>query len=601
MRSLISPKIACAAIGLLTMATTLSYAALPVDVSHQAPSYLQAMIKQNGLASAINPASQLKIINSDVDFNHTTHVRMKQTYRNVNVWGAEVMMHVPAIAHFNAAMLQNAHMQLPAQTASNGVVYEKLENDLGAPPADKAAGINLANKVIAAYIKTRNVNASVTNLNVQTLVYVNPRTNKATWAYLITCTLNNKQGFNAEPNMIVDASSGEVYQQWDQIENSDTETSVSLGGEGGNPNAKFLYGMSSDYPAFTVDRILSYDPFSKDFRGNCYVHNDEVKVTYEEMGTEDYPAKIEYTFPCHDTDPTHNNLYWDEDYMSYNGGYSPVNDALYGIRLIRQFYNDWYGLPVYTEEDHKTPKQILVQFYKGDLTIASSLDVNAGWDSQGQFLFLGRGGFGYYPFTSAGVIAHELSHAFTNQHSDLTYSGGSGAMNESFSDMATQAIQVYLTGKNDWRVGKEIIADPVEVGCADTSDCALRYMDTPTKDGKSLDNVVTAMYQDANVHYSSGVFNKMFYLLATQPKWNVQMAFNVMVQANQFYWIAGGGTAKDYKAIACGIISATKDYQVKDAKYDVASVVASLKGVGFKDDGLPVDYPYYDYDLKDCE
>ena len=86
------------------------------------------------------------------------------------------------------------------------------------------------------------------------------------------------------------------------------------------------------------------------------------------------------------------------------------------------------------------------------------------------YLFLGRGGDGFYPFTSIGIMSHELSHGFTTQHSNLTYDGGSGAMNEAFSDMAAQAVQYYLTGKNDWRIGAEIISDPVQAGCIDQKD-----------------------------------------------------------------------------------------------------------------------------------
>ena len=64
---------------------------------------------------------------------------------------------------------------------------------------------------------------------------------------------------------------------------------------------------------------------------------------------------------------------------------------------------------------------------------------------------------------------------------------------------AAQAAEFYSTGKNSWQIGPEIVKGKG----------ALRYMDDPTKDGKSIANVKDYT-DDLNVHYSSGVFNKVF-------------------------------------------------------------------------------------------
>jgi Zn-dependent metalloprotease len=39
-----------------------------------------------------------------------------------------------------------------------------------------------------------------------------------------------------------------------------------------------------------------------------------------------------------------------------------------------------------------------------------------------------------------------------------------------------------------------------------------------------------------DVHLSSGVYNKAFYLLATTNRWNTRKAFEVFVKANRDYW-----------------------------------------------------------------
>ena len=43
-------------------------------------------------------------------------------------------------------------------------------------------------------------------------------------------------------------------------------------------------------------------------------------------------------------------------------------------------------------------------------------------------------------------------------------------------------------------------------------------------------------YSGLDVHYSSGVYNKAFYLLATKPGWNTQKAFQAFARANDLYW-----------------------------------------------------------------
>src|SRR3990167_2399396 len=175
-------------------------------------------------------------------------------------------------------------------------------------------------------------------------------------------------------------------------------------------------------------------------------------------------------------------------------------------------------------------------------------------------MYFGDGVKLFYPLTSLGVGAHELSHGFTSQHANLTYEKQSGGLNESYSDMAAQAAEYYSTGKNSWQIGPEIVI----------GEGALRYMDDPTKDGHSIDNV--RQYNDSlNVHYTSGVFNKLFYLIATSSGWNTRKAFDVMVKANMDYW-----TSKTtFKMAACDVVSATKDYG-----YPVLAVNQAIKQIG---------------------
>src|SRR5678815_6068662 len=73
----------------------------------------------------------------------------------------------------------------------------------------------------------------------------------------------------------------------------------------------------------------------------------------------------------------------------------------------------------------------------------SSAYENALWD--GATMSFGDGASTFYPLTSVDVAGHEVSHGFTEQHSNLTYSGQSGGMNEAFSDMGGEATEYYLS------------------------------------------------------------------------------------------------------------------------------------------------------------
>ena len=102
----------------------------------------------------------------------------------------------------------------------------------------------------------------------------------------------------------------------------------------------------------------------------------------------------------------------------------------------------------------------------------------------------------------------------------------------------------------------------------------MRYMDTPSRDGHSIDSA--DKYTDAlDVHYASGVYNRLFYLMASAEGWNTRKAFDVMVKANTDYWVPEA----TYVSGACGILNATKDYAKKDSAYDLATVQHALDEV----------------------
>jgi vibriolysin len=90
--------------------------------------------------------------------------------------------------------------------------------------------------------------------------------------------------------------------------------------------------------------------------------------------------------------------------------------------------------------------------------------------------------------------------------------------------MAGEAAEFYLTGSTNFEMGTDIIK----------GSGSLRYMADPTLDGLSIDHA-SDYYSGLNVHYSSGVYNKAFYILANTPGWDVKMAFMLFAEANRIW------------------------------------------------------------------
>ncbi len=261
-------------------------------------------------------------------------------------------------------------------------------------------------------------------------------------------------------------------------------------------------------------------------------------------------------FPC---EKPNSNLYWDGDIDAINGGFSPANDAFFAGQVIQDMYQSWYGIPALSINNKPMVLDMWVHKRLG----------NAYWN--GYAMTFGDGGKEFYPLVSLGIAAHEISHGFTQQQSGLLYIDQPGGLNESFSDMAAAAAEYYATQKNTWQIGAEILK---------TDGKALRYLDEPTKDceGKfpgdncSI-NHIKDFTPELNPHFSSGIFNKVFYVIATSPRWNTKKAFDIMVQANRFYWTP----LTNFVEAACGVMSSARDYH-----YDLNTVKRAFSMVGIE-------------------
>ncbi len=132
--------------------------------------------------------------------------------------------------------------------------------------------------------------------------------------------------------------------------------------------------------------------------------------------------------------------------------------------------------------------------------------VNAFWD--GTKMTYGDGdGTSYGPLTSLDVAGHEMSHGVTEHTAGLTYSGESGGLNESTSDIFGTMVEFYAANSND--AGDYLIGEEFDLA----KHTGFRRMDNPSSDGSSV-NCWSSSVGTLDVHYSSGVGNHFFYLLS---------------------------------------------------------------------------------------
>ncbi len=137
---------------------------------------------------------------------------------------------------------------------------------------------------------------------------------------------------------------------------------------------------------------------------------------------------------------------------------------------------------------------------------------NANW-SDSCFCMIfgdGGGGSGWGPLVTIDVGGHEMSHGVTSRTAGLIYSGESGGLNESTSDVMGTMVEWYANSSEDvpdYMIGEEFYLD------FDPEHNFLRRMDKPSLDGPSKDCWYSGV-GGVDVHYSSGVGNHFFYLLS---------------------------------------------------------------------------------------
>ncbi|MGM9515123.1 M4 family metallopeptidase [Roseateles sp. DB2] len=426
---------------------------------------------------------------------------------------------VPVWGHSIVEHRSGAKGIAAANSQFSGVMVNKIEQDLAsARPTLSHADVLAQARGLARAIDARNE-------QVQLFVRLDEK-NKAQLVYQVSL-LSGQNKSLSRPFFLIDANTGTVIDRWDGLNHANGT------GPGGNQKTgTYEYG-SNGRPYLDVLQSGS----------TCKLENADVVTVNLNGGTSGSTA---HSFTC-----PRNTV------KQINGAYSPLNDGHHFGNVVFRMYRDWLNL-------RPLSQKLQMRIHYG------SNYENAFWD--GTAMHFGDGGSTFYPLVSLDVTAHEVSHGFTEQNSGLVYSRQSGGMNEAFSDMAGEAAEYYDRGSNDWLVGADIFK----------GSGALRYMDDPTKDGRSINHA--SRYTDSmDVHHTSGVYNKAFYTLSTKSGWNTRKSFEIFTDANRLYWTQN----ETFNNGSCGVMKAAQS-----RGYSVADVISAFNVVGVTcpnppSDGLP--------------
>ncbi len=179
-------------------------------------------------------------------------------------------------------------------------------------------------------------------------------------------------------------------------------------------------------------------------------------------------------------------------------------DATYGQNLTWDYYKNMFGRNGIANDGRGAYTRV---HYSRNY-------VNAFWSDACFCMTYGDGdGVTYLPLVTLDIAGHEMTHGVTGRTAGLVYSGESGGLNEAISDIFGTMVEYagqtaaspgnYLVGERIYTVNNGVTY-PTK---------ALRYMFKPSIDTRSPDCYVSTL-GTLDVHYSSGVANHFFYLLA---------------------------------------------------------------------------------------
>jgi Zn-dependent metalloprotease len=448
---------------LLTVAIVAALA-IPAAVQAATPAASPAARRALGLidahAAAIHRAAADAFIARDVmvDADGTEHARFDRTWAGLPVIGGDVVVH-SRNGQFRGASLTLSSGARPS--LRGGISADRAIVEAGAAFGTGFQGVPAARRVVFA------------------------RDMAPVMAWEVTMNGIRADQTPTEMHYFVDARSGRILDSWDGVH-------TAKGGHG-KPG-----GGGTSTTCTTAASGIGQSLFSGDVSVNTARCTDG---TYQ---MKDLSRGGGYTTDMSNRTNGLGTTFADAD--NNWGDNTTANratvaaDAHYGVAETWDYYKNVHGRNGIANDGKGALSRVHYGRNYG----------NAFWNDSCFCMTFGDGGGSIFPLVDIDVAGHEMTHGVTSRSANLTYSGESGGLNESTSDIFGSMVEFYSNNSNDtpdYMIGEELyVNNPSGTN-------ALRYMFKPSLDGASPD-CYSSNIGNLDVHYSSGVSNHAFYVMA---------------------------------------------------------------------------------------
>jgi Zn-dependent metalloprotease len=409
-----------------------------------------AALKDHPGAARATTGQSFVVTDTMVDKNGTTHVRMDRHYRGLQVVGGDLVVHASP----------SGSLKSVSQSLANPL-------SLGTKPGVSASGAT------ARALAPAHATAKIAHLRsvAKPHLVVDATSAKPRLAWEVLSAGKRADGTPSRLSTYINAKTGTVIRRVEHIQTVD--------GSG-----QTLY--SGTVPLQITQSGSTYQ-LKDPTRGNTYT--TDMKNKSDSFACQIFGINCATGTLMTSPTTTFGN-------GSNSNRLSAGADAQYGTNMTWDFYKNTYGRNGIFGTGAGSYNR--VHYGNGY--------VNAFWD--GTKMTYGDGdGTNYGPLTSLDVAGHEMSHGVTENSAGLEYSGESGGLNESTSDIFGTMVEFYANNAND--PGDYLIGEEFDLA----HHAGFRRMDKPSSDGSSADCWSTTV-GSLDVHYSSGVGNHWFYLVS---------------------------------------------------------------------------------------
>ncbi|MBI3130150.1 MAG: M4 family metallopeptidase [Acidobacteria bacterium] len=472
--------------------------AAPAIESLRAQEGARAKVAESHLLAArqvlgLDPQHGFSLKGIHTDEFGMAHGRFHQTYQGIRVFGGEVITHQDSEGAF-APQTSDLKLGLRVNTAPNLTEAEALAvaHQALAPQGEYAYQPTVELVVYPAtatrVVRPRGpMNAGDFDATMEKVEVV-----RTHLAYLVRTQLENGTGETRHMEYLVDAHSGAILKQWDAL-----RTSAAVG-----------TGKSQWYGTVNLNTNST---------ATGYELRDMTRGTGGTFGNN-------ITTNLNNGTSGNGSIFTDADNawgdgLQYNGtagmsanAQTAAVDAHRGLQSTWDFFKNVLGRNGIDNTGKATYSR---------MHYSTQYD-NAFWSDSCFCMTYGDGATGgSVGEADLDTAGHEMTHGVTSKTANLTYSGESGGLNESTSDIFGTCVEFYVLGGGGTG---SVVPDAAGSGSITANytmfenswghpGTALRYMYKPSKDGGSKDAWYSGI-GSIDVHYSSGPMNRAWYFMS---------------------------------------------------------------------------------------